>query len=138
MYMFTLGILLGSDGHFRNIKVPSSPYKRGCEGTCKRTPNLEGLGSLWGDSLSPLASLLYLNVLTVLSLVFGDLFRVFGYPPTLGLLGALPSPASLALPFPPIVPSRHSETGTMIHLHSPSDSALHHSKLVTAVTTSHS
>jgi hypothetical protein len=30
--------------------------------------------------------LLYLNVLTVLSLVFGDLIRIFGYPPTAGIL----------------------------------------------------
>jgi hypothetical protein len=30
--------------------------------------------------LSPLASSLYLNVRTVLSLVFGDLIQIFGYP----------------------------------------------------------
>jgi hypothetical protein len=83
MYMFTLGIFLGSDGHFRNVKVPSSPYKRGVRARVKGHTILEGFGSLWGDSLSPFASLLYLNVLTVLSLVFGDLFRIFGYPPTL-------------------------------------------------------
>jgi hypothetical protein len=32
--------------------------------------------------LSPLASLLYLNVHSELLLVFGDLIRIFGYPPT--------------------------------------------------------
>jgi hypothetical protein len=36
-----------------------------------------------GDSLSPLASSLYLNDFTVLSHVFRDLIRIFGYPPTL-------------------------------------------------------
>jgi hypothetical protein len=35
-----------------------------------------------GYSLSPLALLLYLNVSTVLSLVFGDSIRIFGDPPT--------------------------------------------------------
>jgi hypothetical protein len=84
--MFTLGIFLGSDAHFRNVKVPSSPYKRGREGTCKRTHNFWGLSSLSGDSLSPLASSLYLNVHTVLSLVFGDLIGIFGYPPTLDIV----------------------------------------------------
>jgi hypothetical protein len=39
MYMFTLGIFLGSEWYFRNVKVPSSPYKRGREGTCKRIHN---------------------------------------------------------------------------------------------------
>jgi hypothetical protein len=27
--------ILWARGRFRNVKVPSSPYKRGCEGTCK-------------------------------------------------------------------------------------------------------
>jgi hypothetical protein len=27
--------ILGARGRFRNVKVPSSPYKRGREGTCK-------------------------------------------------------------------------------------------------------
>jgi hypothetical protein len=80
VYMFTLGIFLGSEGYFRNVKVPSSPYKRGREGTFKSIHNFLGLRSLWGDSLSPLASLLYLNVPTVLSVVFGDPIRIFGYP----------------------------------------------------------
>jgi hypothetical protein len=29
-------------GYFRNVKVPSSPYKRGREGTCKRIHNFWG------------------------------------------------------------------------------------------------
>jgi hypothetical protein len=33
-------------GYFRNVKVPSSPYKRGREGTCKRIHNFWGLSSL--------------------------------------------------------------------------------------------
>jgi hypothetical protein len=33
-----------------------------------------------GDSLPPLKSSLYLNDFTVLSHVFGDLIRIFGYP----------------------------------------------------------
>jgi hypothetical protein len=67
-------------GCFRNAKVPSSPYKRGREGTCKRIHNFWGLSNLWEDFLSPITSLLCLNVPTVLSLVFGDLIRIFEYP----------------------------------------------------------
>jgi hypothetical protein len=55
-------------GCFRNVKVPSYPYKRGREGMCTRIRNFWDLSSLWGDSLSPLASMLCLNVPTVLSL----------------------------------------------------------------------
>jgi hypothetical protein len=44
--MLTLGIFLGSEGYFRNVKFPSSPYKRGREGTCKRIHNFWGLSSL--------------------------------------------------------------------------------------------
>jgi hypothetical protein len=32
-------------GYFRNVKVPSSPYKRGRKGTCKRIHNFWGLSS---------------------------------------------------------------------------------------------
>jgi hypothetical protein len=31
--------ILGARGCFRNVKVPSSPYKRGREDTCKRIHN---------------------------------------------------------------------------------------------------
>jgi hypothetical protein len=34
-------------GCFQNVKVPSSPYKRGREGMCKRIHNFWGLSSLW-------------------------------------------------------------------------------------------
>jgi hypothetical protein len=34
-------------GCFRNVKVPSSPYKRGRVGTCKGIRNFWGLSSLW-------------------------------------------------------------------------------------------
>jgi hypothetical protein len=34
-------------GYFQNVKVPSSPYKRGHEGTCKIIHNFWGLSSLW-------------------------------------------------------------------------------------------
>jgi hypothetical protein len=45
----------------------------------------------------------------------------------------------LSLLFPPsFALSRHSETGTMIHLHSPSVSLLHQSKSIMTATTSHS
>jgi hypothetical protein len=74
--------ILRAQGCFQNVKVPLSPYKRGREATCKRAQNFWGLSSLWGDSLSPLASPLYLNMHTVLSLVFWGLIRIFGYPPT--------------------------------------------------------
>jgi hypothetical protein len=33
-------------GYFRNVKVPSSRYKRGCGGTCKGTHNFGGVSSL--------------------------------------------------------------------------------------------
>jgi hypothetical protein len=50
-----------------------------------------------GDSLSPLASLMYLNVSTVLSLVFGDSIRIFGYPQQLALKGKQPLEEVLSL-----------------------------------------
>jgi hypothetical protein len=34
-------------GYCRNVKVPPSPYKRGCEGTCKRIHNFWGTSYLW-------------------------------------------------------------------------------------------
>jgi hypothetical protein len=35
--------ILRARGCYRNVKVPSSPYKRGREGTCKRTETFLGL-----------------------------------------------------------------------------------------------
>jgi hypothetical protein len=55
-------------GCFRYVKVPSSPYKRGREGTCKRIQTFENLCNLLGES-QPLSALtLWLNVLRTLSL----------------------------------------------------------------------
>jgi hypothetical protein len=70
--------ILWARGCFRNVKAPSSPYKRGREGTCKRIHKFWGLSGLW-EILSSPASSLSLNVFTVLSHVFGDPFRIFGY-----------------------------------------------------------
>jgi hypothetical protein len=53
--------ILRARGCFRNVKVPSSPYKRGREGTCKDTHCSWKLEHSVGDSRSPLASLLRLN-----------------------------------------------------------------------------
>jgi hypothetical protein len=39
--------ILRARGCFRNVKVPSSPYKRGREGTCKWIHNLWSLSSPW-------------------------------------------------------------------------------------------
>jgi hypothetical protein len=64
-------------GYFRIVKVPSSPYKRGREGTCK------GVHNFWGEY--KLLEILCLQVVTFvhlfLTLVFGDSIRFFG-PPT--------------------------------------------------------
>jgi hypothetical protein len=60
-------------------------------------------------------------------------------PVPLGLLDVLASHASLSLLFPLLIaPSRHSEAGTMIHLHNPPVSPLHHSKSITTATIGHS
>jgi hypothetical protein len=72
--MFTLGIFLVSEGYFRNVKVPSSPYKRGRKGTCKGIHNFWGLSSLWGDSVS-------YCVITVLERAYCSFFRIRGFYP---------------------------------------------------------
>jgi hypothetical protein len=41
MYMFTLGIFLGFEGYLRNVKVPSSPYKRGARARVKAFTTFE-------------------------------------------------------------------------------------------------
>jgi hypothetical protein len=71
-------------GCFRNVKVPSSPYKRGREGTCK------GIHNFWGvSSLLEILSLLFRElcsrlkcsrVLYSCTSVFGDPIRIFGHP----------------------------------------------------------
>jgi hypothetical protein len=46
--------ILRARGCFRNVKVPSSPYKKGREGTCKGIHNFGSLSSLW-ETLSLLS-----------------------------------------------------------------------------------
>jgi hypothetical protein len=50
---------------------------------CKGDSQLLRLEESLGDSLSPRALSMSLNVFAFLSLVFGELIRIFGYPPTL-------------------------------------------------------
>jgi hypothetical protein len=65
-------------GCFWHVKVPSSPYKRGREGTCKRTQTFWNLCNLQRESQSLGALTLCLNVLRTLSRVRGiiQIFRV--------------------------------------------------------------
>jgi hypothetical protein len=74
-----------AQGCFRNVKVTSSPYKRGREGTCKWIHNFGSLSILW-EILSLLSRhhCVWMSLLLSLSHVFGDLIRIFGYPPTEG------------------------------------------------------
>jgi hypothetical protein len=44
LYVFTLGIFFELEGVF-GVKVPSSPYKRGREGTCKWIQNFGNLSN---------------------------------------------------------------------------------------------
>jgi hypothetical protein len=60
--------ILWARGRFGNVKVPSSPYKRGREGTCKGDSDFWNLCHRLGDSLSPFVLILCLNVLRTLSL----------------------------------------------------------------------
>jgi hypothetical protein len=61
--------ILWAWGCFGYVKVPSPPYKRGREGTCKRIQIFGNLCNLQRESLSLCALTLYLNVLRTLSLV---------------------------------------------------------------------
>jgi hypothetical protein len=72
--------ILRARGCFRNVKVPSSPYKRGREGTCKRIQIFGNLCNLPGESLSLSALTLCLIVLRTLSLslVLGESSEFFG------------------------------------------------------------
>jgi hypothetical protein len=67
-------------GCFRYVKVPSSPYKRGREGTCKRIQIFGNLCNLRRGSQSLRALTLCLNVLRTLSFsrMFGDSSEFFG------------------------------------------------------------
>jgi hypothetical protein len=81
MYVFTLGIFFELEGIFGRVKVPSSPYKRGREGTCKWIHNFGSLSILWEIlSLLPRYCCVWTSLLCSLSFVFGDRTRIFGYP----------------------------------------------------------
>jgi hypothetical protein len=69
--------ILWSWGCFRNVKVPSSPYKRGREGTCKRIQIFGNLCNLLGESPSLSALTLCLIVTRTLSLVLGKSSEFF-------------------------------------------------------------
>jgi hypothetical protein len=73
--------ILRARGCFQNVKVPSSPYKRGREGTCKWIHNFRNL-SILAEILSLLSRHCCAWTCTplVLSLVFGEPIRIFGYP----------------------------------------------------------
>jgi hypothetical protein len=60
--------ILWARGRFGNVKVLSSPYKRGCEGTCKWIQIFGNLCNRLGESWSLSALTLCLNVLRTLSL----------------------------------------------------------------------
>jgi hypothetical protein len=64
-------------GCFWYVKVPSSPYKRGHEGTCKRIQTFGNLSNLQRESQSLCTLTLCLNVLRTLSLSL-SLSRVRG------------------------------------------------------------
>jgi hypothetical protein len=72
-------------GCFRYVKIPSSPYKRGREGTCKRTQIFGNLCNLQRESQSLCALTLCLYVLRTLSRVRG-IIRIFRVPRTFYLL----------------------------------------------------
>jgi hypothetical protein len=65
---------------FRYVKVPSSPYKRGREGTCKRIQIFWNLCYLQRELQSRCALALYLNVIRTLSRV-RVVIRIFRVTP---------------------------------------------------------
>jgi hypothetical protein len=79
------GNILRGWGCYRHVKVPSSPYKRGRKGTCKRIQTFGNLCYLQRESQSLCALTLYLNVLRTFTRV-----RVYpnfsGTPNTLVLI----------------------------------------------------
>jgi hypothetical protein len=72
------GNILWHWGCFGYVKVPSSPYKRGRKGACKRIQTFWNLGNLQRESQSLCALTLYSNVLRTLSLVLGKSSELFG------------------------------------------------------------
>jgi hypothetical protein len=72
------GNILWAWGRFWYVKVPSSPYKMGREGTCKRIQTFGNLCNLRRELQSLCALTLCLNVLKTLSLVLGESSEFFG------------------------------------------------------------
>jgi hypothetical protein len=71
-------------GCFRNVKVPSSPYKRGREGARARVngfTTLEAQAFCGRFLVSPRVVTVFERGHCAFSLVFGDHIRIFGYPP---------------------------------------------------------
>jgi hypothetical protein len=75
------GNILRGWGCYRHVKVPSSPYKRGRKGTCKRIQTFGNLCYLQRESQSLCALTLYLNVLRTFTRV-RVVIRIFRVPPT--------------------------------------------------------
>jgi hypothetical protein len=72
--------ILWARGYFRYVKVPSSPYKRGREGTCKRIQTFWNLCYLQRESQSLCALTLCFNVFRTLSRV-RVVIRIFRVTP---------------------------------------------------------
>jgi hypothetical protein len=93
LYAFTLGIFPELKGVFY-VKVPSSPYKRGREGTCKRIQTFWNLCNLQRESQSICALTLCLTMLRTLSCVRG-IIRIFRVTPN-SHLSTVPSIGSIS------------------------------------------
>jgi hypothetical protein len=74
------GNILRGWGCYRHVKVPSSPYKRGREGTCKWIQTFWNLCYLQRESQSICVLTLYLNVLRTLTCVW-VVIRIFRVTP---------------------------------------------------------
>jgi hypothetical protein len=74
------GNILWGWGCYRHVKVPSSPYKRGREGTCKRIQTFWNLCYLQRESQSLCTLTLHLNVLRTLTCVW-VVIRIFRVTP---------------------------------------------------------
>jgi hypothetical protein len=80
-----IGNILRARGCFRNVKVPSSPYKRGREGTCKWIHIFGGLSSLW-EILSLLLRHLCVWTCSLLSLTCSGILSEFSDTPNINLI----------------------------------------------------
>jgi hypothetical protein len=102
-------------GCFWYVKVPSPPYKRGREGTCKRIQTFGNLCNLQRESQSLCALTLCLNVLRTLSLSHvRGIIRIFRVTPQqlatggarVSLVASRGSPDSLHQRLWPFIPTR--------------------------------